>query len=144
MSQVYCSLLIFILVIWTNVFAGDAPVFTNDNLEKYNKQKPMVVREEPKESDSKSDFKGEQKQQKNDADKEYYCKKASDLRRKIESTKKGIDMAIVEKEISPNGLTSTNIGALRAKHDEAVMELKDFEQEAHEKGIPPGWLRCQY
>ena len=42
-------------------------------------------------------------------------------------------MAIVEKEISPNGLTSTNIGALRAKHDEAVMELKDFEQEAHEK-----------
>ena len=64
MSQVYCSLLIFILVIWTNVFAGDTPVFTNDSLEKYSKQKPMVVREEPKESDSKSDFKGEQKQQK--------------------------------------------------------------------------------
>ncbi|MDP3111783.1 MAG: hypothetical protein Q8M71_06760 [Thermodesulfovibrionales bacterium] len=144
MKWVYCSLLIFTLFIWTNVFAGDAPVFTNDNLEKYSKQKPMVVREEPKESDSKSDFKDEQKQPKSDSDKEYYCKKASELRRKIESTKKGIGMAIAEKKISPNGLTSTDIGALRAKHDEAVIELKDLEQEAHEKGIPPGWLRCQY
>ncbi len=144
MRQFYCSLLIFTLVIWTNVFADDVPIFTDETLEKYSKEKPITVREEPTQGDGKNDLKDKQKQQKNDTDRDYYCKKASELRRKIESTKKGISIAIKEKELSPQGLTSTDIGALKAKHEEAVLELNAFEQEAHEKGIPPGWLRCQF
>lgn len=150
MRQVYFSLLIFTLFIWTNVFAGDAPVFTNDNLDKYNKQKPMTVREEPKESDSKSDFKDEQKQQKNESDKEYYCKKASELRRKIESTKKGLEAARTESASASGGAVNvavsvtSSIAPFEAKLKDAELELAALEQEAHEKKIPAGWLRCQY
>ena len=84
---------------------------------------------------------------------EYWCKKATNARNKIENA--GRDVIEREEDISREKTksvrTSRKINTLQARlkkakdhRSSAERDLKDIESEAHRKGIPPGWLRCQF
>lgn len=97
-----------------------------------------------------------QKKTKEQKDKEYWCKKATAYREKIEKAQAEIKEA--EKRLSETegtdlldakkkkGIKKSQKDLTRAKKQlkEAERELNKLEDEAHRKGIPPGWLRCQF
>lgn len=126
----------------------ETPYFTNEDIEKYKK---------PSDSESqtpKIDKAAEKSSQKikEEREKEYWCKKATQYKKKIERAQE--EIAETEKELS--GVNGIPLGykekkAIIKKLKNAKKQLKyaerdlgDLEDEAHSKGIPPGWLRCQF
>jgi uncharacterized protein (DUF3084 family) len=89
-------------------------------------------------------------------DKEYWCKKAAQHRKKIEKAQEEIKEA--EKKLSETeniGLQDAkkkknhkqaqkNLDRAKKQLKDSEKELRELEDEAHRKGIPPGWLRCQF
>lgn len=108
---------------------------------------------------------GETKSKKNEDggrnDKEYWCKKGGGLRKQLDAAK--ADMEKREKHIEELGESAaketgtarknllnkmkkekTELAAVRKKQKQAQMKLDELEEKAHRKGVPPGWLRCQF
>lgn len=137
----------------------ETPVFTNQDIEKYKKpsdSKPLRVK-----TDRTAGKKERAEKIKEGFEKEYWCKKATDYRRRIEKAQD--DVREVEKEISELQNTGPPTTAKKKKSAEEKIKklqkglerarkqlrfaervLSDFEDEAHRKEIPPGWLRCQF
>lgn len=143
----------------TTVKKEEIPVFTNQDIEKYKKpsdSKPPVTKID------KTVEKRERLQRiKEEQEGEYWCKKATDYKRRIERAQDEVEE--VEKELSKlqniEPLTSTKkkratekrikelqkkLGRERKQLRYAERDLSDLEDEAHRKEIPPGWLRCQF
>jgi len=89
---------------------------------------------------------GEQKE------KEYWCKRAAPQRKKIQRLNGEIDEKEQElteensRGFSQNKKTKAlnkELAKIRKHLKEAEENLGDLESEAHRKGVPPGWLRCQ-
>jgi len=87
---------------------------------------------------------------------EYWCKKASTYTKQIDNSKNNVkdsenalsdltnsllSAGSIEKEIKKTEQTlKMDKKRLREKEE----DLAGLEGEAHRKGIPPGWLRCQF
>ena len=130
-------------------------LYTNQDIEKY--KIPSV----PGTTDRKAVFQEDRGEALNDRknrsmedhDKEYWCKKASAHKKKIEKADE--DMKEIEKELFAENSKSLHAGkkstALQKRFEKAKKRVKDaeadlddLEHEAHRKGVPPGWLRCQF
>ena len=86
-------------------------------------------------------------------EKEYWCKKAAPQRKKIQKLKGEIGEK--EKELAeenPRSLSGNKktkalnkeLSKIRNRLKEAEENFGDLEGEAYRKGVPPGWLRCQF
>lgn len=135
----------------------ESPYFSNDDIEKY-KTPPDYSASKTKagKTDRKEETKTKEQQ-----DKEYWCKKAAHHREKIEKSRKQVDktekhLAELKEEASreigkKRAAIEKNIKNIRKKLSNIQRQLKEqqedlerLEAEAHRKGIPPGWLRCQF
>ncbi len=87
-------------------------------------------------------------------DKEYWCRQGAAINRTISDIKMEIDEIIAEypdikgKDIDnielPNSGSQERLNVRRVKLREAEGALSDLEDEAHRKGVPPGWIRCNF
>jgi len=138
-------------------FAGNAlceekPLsFTNDDIDKYRNpsdSKPQEQRKTAPSAIRDGDKKAREKQEQ-----EYWCKRATMVKRKIESAGRDIREREddISQEQSKSVRTSRKMNTLRSRLKKAKdqlssaeSDLSDIEREAHRKGIRPGWLRCQF
>ncbi len=94
-------------------------------------------------------------------DKEYWCKKAASHKKKIEkaqgeiaeteekltklkdaaSRETGKKRRSLENDIKK---TEKRLKEIEGQRKESERGLGRLEEEAHRKGVPPGWLRCQF
>ena len=131
--------------------SGDMPVFTNKDIEKYksssDNNSPAAYIARPSANPNRA------RDIKEDREKDYWCKKAAPFRNNIEKT--GDEIKEVEKELGERkdkglsgGKTEKSLQKrlVRSKKQlkYAERDLAQIENDAHRKGIPPGWLRCQF
>ena len=133
---------------------GQPQLFTNQDIEKYKGPS------EAKTTDTKTVLREDREEVRNDKnqsiredqEKEYWCKKASAYKKKIKKADNAVKET--EREISQEGSKGLHAGkksALLQKRLEkarknveyAKADLGELEDEAHRKGVSPGWLRCQ-
>ncbi len=130
----------------------EAPVFTNQDTEKYKTpadNNPSVIKTKMDKATEKSE---KAQKIKEEQEKEYWCKKTIQCKNKIEKIKE--EIAEAEKELSGENsmhlsykekkAIQKKIKSEKKKLKYAENDLAEFEDEAHRKGIPPGWLRCQF
>jgi predicted nucleic acid-binding Zn-ribbon protein len=130
-----------------------APYFSNEDIEKYKSPsdyKTYRTKTEAVETKKKAEKTKEQKE------KEYWCKRATEYRKKIEKAQGDVEetekkLAELEGNTLPGAKSKKALKQLDSKLRKskkhlrnAERDLSDFEDEAHRKGIPPGWLRCQF
>ena len=127
-------------------------VFTNEDLEKYPVA-PISKDKSPTDT-SPPDTRGKEVQQ-NKEDPQLWCNRARELEDRISSAKVAYTRAVEEKiqadrdylnvgspqvrEAAASKITQTE-----ANIQAAESALRDLEDDAHRRGIPPGWLRCQF
>lgn len=130
-------------------------LFTNQDLGKYNNTSGSGATKDTK--TGYREVRGEalndrKKRAVEEHEQEYWCKKASAYKKKIE--KAGEDVKEIEKELSEENGKSLHSGKKNTQLQkrlekakklvkDAEADLDDLEHEAHRKGVPPGWLRCQ-
>ncbi len=126
--------------------------FSNKDLEPYENTDAKQEPEPPKRKGSgvkeiKAEGSREQKE------KEHWFKRASQQKRKIQRFKD--DMGEKEQELAEENrrgvvqskktkALNKEIAKIRKRLKNAEGDLSFLEDEAHRKGIPPGWLRCQF
>ena len=131
------------------------PYFTNKDIEKYaepaDDRQPAVAAEKPRTTAADA---GETSRDKKEVkEKEHWCRRASSARKALGKKQDRIDET--EREIaerteggSSGGKTVRSLQKRleKAKREQRYAEknLGEIEDEAHRKGIPPGWLRCQF
>ena len=133
---------------------GQPQLFTNQDIEKY--KGPSEAKTTDTKTISREDIekvRNDKNQSiREDQEKEYWCKKASAYKKKIK--KADDDVKETEKEISQENNKSLHankktaqlqkkLEKARKKVEYAEADLGELEDEAHRKGVPPGWLRCQ-
>lgn len=129
----------------------NTPVFTNKDIEKY--KSPSEGGAPAADNASVAAKSGRIKDINEDREKDRWCKKASPLRNNIEKAGDEIQELEIEireqkdKGLSPGKTEKALVKKLlRAKKQLkfAERDLAEIENEAHRKGVPPGWLRCQF
>jgi len=153
--------IVFVYSMYSAVAVGaersvqDEPqLFTNQDIEKYNSlsetkttDKKIVLKE-----DREENRKDKQKRTIEEHEMEYWCKKAATCNRRIEDEKeaiKKIEDEIVEAKTKgryshkKNATLEKRLEKAKKRLKDAEADLDDLEHEAHRKGVPPGWLRCQ-
>jgi hypothetical protein len=128
--------------------------FSNKDLESYENSADHKTRgsqsTELKSSEVRKTKAEDAREQK---EKEYWCKKAAPQRKKIQRLNEEIGEK--EKELAEensrgsirNKKTRTlnkGLAKIRKRLKEAEGNFGDLEGEAYRKGVPPGWLRCQF
>lgn len=133
-------------------FCEDKPVtFTNDDIDKY--RNPSDNKPQAPGKTQPSAIKDENRKARQKQEQEYWCKRAAVLKKKVENA--GRDVREREEDISreqsKSVRTSRKMGTLQGRLKKAKdhlssaeRDLNDLEAEAHRKGTPPGWLRCQF
>ncbi len=125
----------------------EAPVYTNEDIEKYkmpsDNKAPDIIINKASEKTERSKKANEEREQ------EYWCKKALQYKNKRERMQDNI--SDIEKMLMRENICWKTKKALRKKLEDAQKKMKyadkdltDLEDEAHRKGIPAGWLRCQF
>ena len=133
---------------------GQPQLFTNQDIEKYKDPSEAkttdaktVLREDREES-----LKDKKKSIAEEHEMEYWCKRASAYKKKIKKADE--DVKETEEKISEESgkglhagkktsLLQKRLEKARKKVQDAGEDLGELEDEAHRKGVPPGWLRCQ-
>lgn len=152
MKLVICAVLQFGLLCSGYAFADSAKVITEEDLKGYKKTGDFTIPKEKKGAGMGAGQKTALKSGKG-SDQEYYCKKGNEQRRKIDDAK--FDVVQAKKKLD-DLKASSNIKMSRVTRAEeniakkekllfrAERDLSELENEAHRKGVPPGWLRCQF
>ena len=144
-------LLIFLL--YTTSFAEQSNTFSDEDLKSYRHPSdnrpyvPTIKEETNKDKKTRID---------EEREKEWWCEKGTNYTEKVEAAKRNYKEA--EKKLDDaksdtfwgkkggSKIKSCENKLAKAKKqlEDAEKKLMDFEQKAHRKGIPPGWLRCQF
>lgn len=134
-------------------------VFSNRDIEKYRYPSDLSERQQ---ADSRKEGKKDGiRKREEQQDKEYWCRKATHYRKKLEKAQEEVrkqeerleelkDSAsqelggkrkALEKEVKN---TQKKLRTARKGVEDGRRDMDRLEDEAHRKGVPPGWLRCQY
>lgn len=151
-----CSWTLVALLLFLSAGAGfceERPLsFSNDDIDKYRNPSDNRPREQKKTPPS-AIKKDDNKKAREAQEQEYWCKRATMAKRKIDNAGRDLrdrEEAIAQeqsKSIRTSRKMNTLQDRLRKAKDHlssAERDLNDIENEAHRKGIPPGWLRCQF
>jgi len=136
-------------------FCEEKPtLYSNDDIENYRSPSDKRPKEQIRTAPSiKSVTKDESKRSREKQDQDYWCKRATTAKKKIEHAGREVreQEEDISREQSKKVQTSGKIKTLqsrlkKAKYrlSSAERDLNDIESEAHRKGIRPGWLRCQF
>lgn len=128
---------------------GLPPKFTNDDLKKYKKPNdftaPPARERVPSERENALKKKNETKE------KEYWCKRGTQYRRKIDKIQaklKDLKQRLAEGEDNAkkkkDRRTPKDIEKVETLLKDTEQELLDLGAEAQRKGVPPGWLECRF
>ncbi len=126
------------------------PVYSEQDLSKY-RNTPDADRPSTR-VDTREERKRDARVAKDASERERWCRRASQQRKKIDKAKIDVETAqrAIAKEEEKTLHNSKKDAELRSRLETAKRklsaeerELADIESEAHRKGIPPGWLRCQ-
>jgi hypothetical protein len=144
--------------------ASEPQVFSNKDLENYmlpTYDKTPGTATNNGLTSGEDDMKRRAREIREQDEQEYWCKKASTYTKQIDNSKNNVkdsENALseltnsllsaggrkrksIEKEINKTEQTlKMDKKRLREKEE----DLAELEGEAHRKGIPPGWLRCQF
>jgi hypothetical protein len=155
-GEILGALLIILFSVLPAVASGGGtaekgtPYFTNKDIEKYSmpsdRQQEVSEEKHPKTT-------VHAKETAKEKEKEHWCKKASSAKKVMD--KKQDRITELEREISERrgrgvsgGKTEKSLQKRLAKakreHGYAEKNYEEIAEEAHRKGIPPGWLRCQF
>ena len=126
--------------------------YNNEDLEKFGTPNKNAEKTEPNVSDKISN---EKKSEDGETqDKEYWCRQGTAINRTISDIKMEIDEIIdkypdmKDKDINKIELPEVDmqerLNVRRLKLKEAEGALSDLEDEARRKGVPPGWIRCNF
>jgi hypothetical protein len=122
--------------------------YSNEDLEKYETPGNTAGKPAPNVSDKEKSRDGETQEREN------WCSQGTALNRTISEAKKEIDV-ILDKfpekkgedidtmELS-DGVLQERLNMNRRKLREAESALRDLEEQAYRKGVPPGWVRCNF
>jgi hypothetical protein len=145
--------IIFLLVL-SVLFAGSASAFTDEDLEKYKSHDVEIQKDT--EINLNQDTSPSQRPVNETAEAESWCDrmtKAKDRLRRAAlaavdsgSTAAGIQGTYGRKYIGGTAVVDSRIEYNKAKDELRAAEddVKNIEEEAQRKNIPPGWLRCQF
>ena len=152
---VFASVILVIALMSSSLYAaadssGQPLSFSNKDLEPYENSGDRTQSAEPKNSEFR---KTKAEDSREEREKEYWCKKAAPQRKKIQQLKEEISEK--ERELTEentgvavkNRKTRTRDKALsktRKRLKDAEGKFSDLADEAHRKGVPMGWLRCQF
>jgi chromosome segregation ATPase len=125
-------------------------VFSNRDVERF--KQPSDLRPVQPKKEVRDERKTDARMAKNTIERERWCKRATEQKNKIEKAQYEVQTA--EKKLKHEeetnfhgGKKSTQLqdklGVAKRKLASEEKELTDIESEAHRKGVPPGWLRCQ-
>jgi hypothetical protein len=128
--------------------------FSNKDLEHYENPADRSPRQpqspEPKNSEGKKTKAEDSREQR---EKEYWCKKAAPQRKKIQHLHEEISEKERELAEENTGVAVRNkktrtlnkaLAKARKRLEDAEGKFSDLADEAHRKGVPMGWLRCQF
>ncbi|MBI5102692.1 MAG: hypothetical protein HZB33_12790 [Nitrospirae bacterium] len=140
---------------------NEASSFTNKDLEQYKHKSQEGGT--PKALQGVGGNNSEEKHAKSDKnkDQEYWCSKGRQLRKKLDMSRdevnalKELSNEFRETEASSSGKkklaarknvrkNEKNVVAAQRRLKEREALLADLEEDAYRKGIPAGWLRCQF
>jgi hypothetical protein len=147
-------LTLFAIGVFPVAVMAEDKVFTNQDIEKY--KKPSDSEPQSTKIDRTIDKTSERREKaekiKEEREREYWCKKATQYRRNIDKIKE--EIAETEKALSGESgekLFHKKKKGLKKKLQRdnkrlkyARQDLAEIEDEAHRNKIPPGWLRCQF
>ena len=128
--------------------AQDVPYFTNQDIEHYkepSESRSSIPR--PAGSETKKESAARLQKQKEG---ESWCKKARSCQKRIQKDQEDvqdIESALEDlKDAKGRKKASLEKKLVKAKKQlgNSEKDLAELEDEAHRKGIPPGWLRCQF
>jgi len=149
------TLLFVTFIIGSQVSADDSKVYTNKDLKSYERQyaleKKTTMKNEQREKRRKIS-----RQHRHVDEQEYWCERGMAAQEKVERAKE--KLAKVEEHYSEKrfkqfqkGKSGSKVATSEDKLEKAKEDLQSAERvyrkiddEAHRKGIPPGWLRCQF
>jgi predicted DNA binding CopG/RHH family protein len=132
----------------TSAVEGEAPSFTNQDIEKY--RQPSDSRNSPAKPAGAEVKRESSAQVQKQKESDVWCRKAASYRKEIERDQN--DVKDLEKALDElNDTKGKKKMSIERKLKKAKIRLRDSERdlaelddEAYRKGIPPGWLRCQF
>lgn len=156
----FISTFLFIFfAISSKVSAGDPQLYTNEDLERYERQ---YQSEKEFTAQSKKDGKLRKAsgRVRHVDQQEYWCKRGTAAQEKLDQAKEKVVKAeeycaeMRSKTFWRRG-AQRKVAASERKLEKALEKAKEnlqaaertyrkTDDEAHRKGIPPGWLRCQF
>jgi len=133
---------------------GQPQVFTNQDIERYTSQSDAKTAptERVFQEDRAERRRNERHRIREEQEMEYWCDRATASNRRIEAEKEAIkerEEEIFEAKIKgryshkKNAKLEKSIEGAKKRLRKAEGDLTALENEAHRKGIKPGWLRCQ-
>ncbi len=151
----FASLMLVTVFMSTNSEGADSsqPLsFKNKDLEHYESPGDRKTREPQLPEQKNSEVRKTKTEDSRELrEKEYWCKKATPQRKKIEHlteeisekerelTEENAKGSVKNKKTLTKTLTKT-----RRRLKDAEEKFSDLEDEAYRKGVPMGWLRCQF
>ena len=138
---------------------AESTIYSNQDIEKYKRPADNTARaEKNSRSEAKKEKAGKAAEQQ---EKEYWCKQATSYKNKMDKAQDeagkqekrlaelkdaagqeiGKKRKSLEKEISN---TQKKLKNAQKQLEDRQKDLDRLEGEAHKKGVPPGWLRCQF
>lgn len=145
--KLFSFLIVIIFIFASSIFSNEQkdnniPIFTNEDLNRYREQNVPMTK-------SQSDIIETRKN-----NKEYWCKQGDRLNKDIEKLK--TEIAEIKQKIASLEKTNNKMAkrdlikfnsALKRKEKHLAEKnqiISSLEDEAHQKNIPPGWLKCNF
>jgi hypothetical protein len=119
--------------------------YNNEDLNKYETPNRTDEKTAPNVSDKISNEKKSEDLE--TQDREDWCRRGAPIIRAISESKKEIDeinSKFSEDEVLADAAKKERLNSSMRKLREAESALHDLEDEAHVKGVPPGWIRCNF
>jgi type IV secretory pathway VirB10-like protein len=135
-----------------------AHVFTNEDLKRHRQTETRASVNNSPSKESATEKKRHSIKTSGDSGKDKWCKNGTHYQNRVDAAKaaiKGAEAKRAEAETKADRNKTAKRKAAAAVSDASVRkaknnleraekQLSDLEQDAHRKGIPPGWLRCQF
>jgi hypothetical protein len=132
-------------------------VFTNADLIRHRPTENRDSVNSPPPKESSAEKKRHAKKTSGDQGKDRWCKNGTHYQNRVDAAKAALREAEAKRseaeakaERNKKGkrkaaaVSDTGVRKATNNLERAEKQLSDLEQEAHRKGIPPGWLRCQF
>ncbi|GER92656.1 hypothetical protein A45J_0374 [hot springs metagenome] len=160
MKQLFLTLTL-LYIIFPSAVTSETRVFTNQDLEKYKNPSDNKTSET---KNDRLDYLIEKTKKAEDRvnreieniDKDFWCNWGSYYQKQVDIAKRkkeDIEKKIRDANMKPYydytrawelQTAESDLKFIEKQLRDAESNLRDFENKAHSKGIPPGWVRCQF